>query len=167
MLSKNHFIPKMTLMLVAFLCVDINYAQGIKFKFDQLRENAKLSNLNISGILQDKMGFLWFSTDDGLNKYDGYSVTVFKHDDKDSTTLSSSRINCIWEDRDGNIWIGTDNGLNRYDIENERLTRYTSDPNDSTTIAHGYISAILEDHENNLWVAGYEGLSLFVEASES
>src|SRR5438046_546090 len=70
-----------------------------------------LSNNAVTCIYQDQYGFMWFGTRDGLNKYDGYTFTVFKNHLHDSTSLIDNRIVAISEDADNNLWIGTKKGV--------------------------------------------------------
>jgi ligand-binding sensor domain-containing protein len=65
-----------------------------------------LSQNAVSAIVQDRRGFMWFGTKDGLNRYDGYQFVVFRHDPFDSTSISDSEITTLFEDSRGRIWIG-------------------------------------------------------------
>ena len=72
-----------------------------------------LSQNQVSSILQDQQGFMWFGTLEGLNRFDGYEFTVYRHSDKDSTSLSNDFAGSVIEDHEGTIWVGTGRGLNR------------------------------------------------------
>lgn len=80
-----------------------------------------LSHNTVLSILQDRRGFLWIGTADGLNRYDGYEVEIYRHDPRDSTSLSDNTIRPLAEGPDGTLWIGTPNGLNRYDPASGRF----------------------------------------------
>ncbi|MBK9759225.1 MAG: hypothetical protein IPO90_04425 [Flavobacteriales bacterium] len=70
----------------------------------------------VRAILQDRTGYLWFATKDGLARSDGYGYTVFRHDARDSTSICANHISALYEDRAGDLWIGTDAGaVDRYD----------------------------------------------------
>ena len=78
-----------------------------------------------SAILQDRQGFLWFGTEDGLNRYDGYSFTVFKPIRDNPNSLTHNQITALLEDRDGLLWIGTSGGgLDRFDPKQNRFDHY-------------------------------------------
>ena len=95
-------------------------AQTRQIQFEHLSVKEGLSATTVLSILPDSRGFLWIGTYDGLNRYDGYSFTTFKHNANDSTTLSGNKIRAISEDSSGFIWIGTwSSGLNKYDREKE------------------------------------------------
>ncbi len=91
------------------------YSQTPSLKFAHLRVQAGLSDNRIESILQDSRGFMWFGTNNGLNKYDGYQFTIFKNDPALPTSLSANRILDIIEDKQGMLWIATNSGLNSFD----------------------------------------------------
>ncbi|MCH7772633.1 MAG: histidine kinase, partial [Bacteroidetes bacterium] len=94
------------------------YAQTGDVKFDRISIEQGLSQSSVYAIIQDKTGFMWFGTTDGLNKFDGYDFTLYKHDPQNQNSLSNSRITSICESSDTDtdvIWIGTIDGLNRFE----------------------------------------------------
>ena len=80
-------------------------ADGREIRFEHLTVEQGLSSNGVFAIFQDSRGFMWFGTDDGLDKYDGYSFTVYKHDPLDSNSISTNNIPYIYEDRSGTIWL--------------------------------------------------------------
>ena len=95
-----------------------------QFKYEVLNNTHGLSQGYVFDILQDREGFLWFTTKDGLNRYDGYQFKVFSHDAYDSTSISDNSCISLFEDRYGRIWIGTEaNGISVYDKETDRFFR--------------------------------------------
>jgi ligand-binding sensor domain-containing protein/DNA-binding CsgD family transcriptional regulator len=104
-------------------------------------------------ILQDSKGFLWFGTQDGLNKYDGYNFTIYKPDPDAPHSLGHYNVNALYEDDSGMIWIGTDmGGLNRYDPREDRFYRYK--PADG--IKGRPIQAIYQDAGGTLWFSALD-----------
>ena len=81
-------------------------AQNENLHFEHIGIEEGLSNDNVTAILQDSKGYIWFGTMDGLNKYDGYSFTKYQFDPFDSNSLSQNFIYTIWEDKYGSIWVG-------------------------------------------------------------
>ena len=90
-------------------------------RFDHISIEQGLSQSSVRVIFQDSRGFMWFGTEDGLNRYDGYNFKTFKPDPDVPASLSDRYITAILEDHEGYIWIGTRlGGLNRYDPRTER-----------------------------------------------
>jgi len=124
---------------------------NIKFEHITIREG--LSQSSVRCFLQDRKGFMWFATVDGLNKYDGYSFKVSKPDPSDANSLSSPFLRGIIEDRSGIIWISTNGGgLNKLDPLTERFTRYQNDPHDPTSLSYNYVWVVYEDRSGRLWI---------------
>ena len=122
-------------------------------RFEHLSIEHGLSQSSVYSILQDRKGFMWFATADGLNRYDGYGFKVFRHHPKDPGSLSSSFIRTLFEDANGILWIGTQGGgLNRFDRQTERFVHYRHEPENSRSLSHNDIRAIYEDRDGVLWV---------------
>ena len=120
-------------------------------KFTHLTTNDGLSQGYVVDILQDRRGFMWFATRDGLNRYDGYTFVVYKHDPNDPGSLSSNFIQDLMEDDHGNLWVATNTGVNRFDPATERFTRYLHDPNNPDTLGGASVKSIAEDSRGYLW----------------
>ncbi len=151
-----------------------NPARGIKFERIGLEQG--LSQSTVYCILQDHQGFMWFGTQAGLSKYDGYSFTAYQHDVFDSTSLSgnvvttffhnsknlhslsSDSVLAICEDRFGTLWVGTwGGGLNKFDRDQEKFTRFVHDPKNPHSLGSNRINVIYEDRYGVLWVGTYGG----------
>lgn len=129
------------------------YSQDTYFKFDRITTESGLPQEHIFCILQDREGFLWFGTEMGLVRYDGYNFRVFRHDPNDPHSISSNIIKAIHEDENGTLWIGTDGGgLCRFDTEQEVFTTYKNRPDDPGSLSGNRVYAISEDKAGNLWV---------------
>lgn len=87
-----------------------------------------LSNNAIRSIYQDRKGFIWFGTYDGLNRYDGYGFKIFRNHFNDTTSLVDNSIHAVQEDLAGNIWIGTNQGLSIYHTATERFAPFSYQP---------------------------------------
>ena len=123
-------------------------------RFDHYNSEDGLSQDSVFDILQDSKGFLWFATQDGLNRFDGYTFTIYKHNIRDENSLTGNFIRCIHEDKAGNLWIGTYNdGLNRFDPETETFTRYQNNPDNPYSISSVEVLDIVEDSTGALWFA--------------
>jgi two-component system sensor histidine kinase ChiS len=143
--------------------------QKNKITFDHISVEQGLSQVTVNCMLQDRKGFMWFGTEDGLNRYDGYSFKVYRHDTEDHKSLGSSTIKALHEDSTGMIWIGTDGGgLNKFDPVTEQFTRYQNDPDDPHSLSSDSVWEICEDRNGKLWIGTYwgGGLDTFDRATE-
>jgi ligand-binding sensor domain-containing protein/signal transduction histidine kinase len=121
-----------------------------------------LSQSDVRAIAQDRQGFMWFGTwRGGLNRYDGYTFKVYKHDAKDERSLGDDGIRKLYVDRDGVLWVGTNEGVDRYDRETDSFIHYDHHADDATRLPHFFY----EDKSGVLWLTSAGGLSRFDQAS--
>ena len=121
--------------------------------FQQLGLNEGLSQSTISHLFQDREGFMWVSTQDGLNRYDGYNFQVYRHRSFDSSSLPSGEVISVFQQRDGTIWVSTTKGIARLDLDGTHFTRF---PHPSLTFNRIGQSnpGFLEDSAGHLWIFG-------------
>jgi len=139
------------------LFVPVSLDPTSTIRFDRITGEDGLSQNVVLAIAQDHRGFMWFGTEDGLNKYDGYQFTVYKQKPEDPTTLSDNFVSVIYQDRMGVLWIGTRNGLNRLDSSTGTFTRYEHDPEDAESIGGTWVVSLCEDHDGVLWIGTDDG----------
>jgi two-component sensor histidine kinase/ligand-binding sensor domain-containing protein len=134
-----------------------------EIEFNHLPIHRGLSQSIVKGIMQDRRGFIWFATEDGLNKFDAYDIRVMRNDPKNDKTLSYNDITAICQDGSGIIWCGTFNGgLNGLDPVSGKITRYLAEPENEDWLASNNISSILEDKSgNNIWIGTEGGLARY------
>jgi len=143
--------------IAALLCLPGSLsAQSRIIHFDHLSIEQGLSQANVNCILQDRRGFMWFGTQDGLNRYDGYVFTVFRHEPLDSSSLSQNWVSACLEDHRGALWVGTRGGLDRFDPTSETFRHFPHDPSQAQGLSNDRVRSIYEDRQANLWV-GAEG----------
>lgn len=151
------------LILALFYCKDL-YAQTLSgkqnVKFTHISTGDGLSQSTVTHIIKDKYGFMWFGTEDGLNKYDGYRFTIYRKNLNDKKSIAGNSISALYEDKAGNIWIGTKEGLSRYNRTNDTFINYYSDPADPNTLTNASINTICEGDNGNIWVGTYMNLNL-------
>ena len=135
------------LSFLTYLFIQIGFAQipPDQMRFDHLSSIEGLSAGNVTCILQDHLGYIWIGTTDGLNRFDGYSVTSFFKDPSDSNSLSGNEIRCLFEDHRGIIWIGASLGLNTFDQDSYRIQRFVPPAGNFPPISAWDIRAICED----------------------
>ena len=126
---------------------------GQRIEFERISIEQGLSQSVVTSILQDSKGFIWLGTQDGLNRYDGYEFTTFKHDPEDPDSLSDNFILSILEDPSGILWLGTNaGGLNRFDPQTERFAHYQHDPHDSHSLANNTLQSMHQDQQGVIWI---------------
>ncbi len=132
-------------------------AQPRGIRFDRLSIEDGLSQAGVFSILQDRAGFIWLGTRDGLNRYDGYEFVIYKHDPRDPASLPGSSIRALLEDDSKDLWVGTENGgLARWHHASDTFTRYRHDPADPTSLSGDRIRAIHRDRTGHLWVGTFD-----------
>ena len=151
------------LLLLSVFIKQEMHAQFADMKFEHLTLDKGLSNNRVQCILRDSKGYLWIGTTNGLNKFDGLKITVYKNDQFQSNSLSNNSIQCIFEDQLNNLWIGTYNGLNLFDRKKETFKRYISSIKDNTVENETFnrdnnIFSIIEDKSGNIWCSTENGL---------
>ena len=146
-------------LVLLILCLPLcSFPQPVTIKFSHLSTNNGLSQSNVTCILQDRAGFLWFGTQNGLNRWDGYQFTIFRNDPKDSTSLSNNYIRCLTEDTLGNIWIGTwGGGINCLNQNKYSFSHFGHDPRRPNSLSDNFVNCVTLDHAGHLWVGTESG----------
>jgi serine phosphatase RsbU (regulator of sigma subunit)/ligand-binding sensor domain-containing protein len=158
LLKTSLFASVFSLVLIG---VDTN-GQENRIRFEELSIEEGLSQTIVYSIAQDNEGFMWFATEDGLNRYDGYHFTVIRHDPEDTSSLGYNHLLALKVDSRGILWVGTFlKGLDRYDKNNDSFTHYRSDINDPSTISNDMVRCIHEDSNGDIWVGTDDGLNRF------
>lgn len=146
------------IFLVVFFSTTFIISQSTnsnKVNFSKLSIQDGLSNMYVNSIVQDKYGFMWFGTNDGLNRYDGKNIKVYKNDKVVQNSLSNNVIIKLFEDSRGNLWIATTNGLNRYNRKNDSFDIFNIKAN-TKKISRKYSNAIMdikESKKGNIYIA--------------
>ena len=150
--QKGNFLRKTALLINILFLHSVIFSQD-RLNFEFIGGNKGLSENIVNDIVQDQKGFIWIATNDGLNRYDGYSMQHFRYDPLDPNSLSSNILECLYVDKEGMLWIGTsEGGVNRYDPTNSTFTRFTNDPRDEYSISQGMVDDITEDIDGNIWI---------------
>ena len=132
------------------------FPQNPNLRFEHLTIKQGLSHNFVMSVMQDRKGYLWFGTGNGLDKYDGYRFTRYKFDPQDTTSLPKNQVTALWEDKDGMIWIGTTEGTCFFNPRTEKFTRLSKTP--ENPFAFNYAQSFNQDADGNLWVGGsFEG----------
>ncbi len=130
---------------------------SLPLRLESLTINDGLSQGYVSSIVQDKKGFMWFATSDGLNKYDGYTFTVYHHNPNDTTSIASDNLSFVFEDSKERLWIGTrNNGMDLFDREHGVFTHFRH--TGANSLRSNDIYEITEDHTGVLWIRTNQGV---------
>ena len=144
-----------------FLFVIVAAAQPDNINFTALTTKDGLSSNTVNAILKDKYGFLWFGTEDGLDKFDGNHFTVYRHKPGDTTSLQANEILSLHEDKGGNLWVGTSGGsVSLYDRKKDAFITFPANRG-ANSIGNNVIRDICSDQQGNIWIAHYNGVNRF------
>ncbi|MCR8557696.1 response regulator [Mucilaginibacter sp. BJC16-A38] len=127
-----------------------SFAQISDVRFRHISNEQGLSNSTINCIFQDSRGFIWFGTRDGLNRYDGVNVAIYKNKPNDNASISDNFIRCIYEDASHKIWVGTSYGLNCFNPVTNSFTNYKHDKANANSISSDIVSTVYAIDANNL-----------------
>ena len=137
-------------------------AQSGGVHFGRLSIEQGLSQVTVYSIFQDRTGFMWFGTEDGLNRYDGYTFRIYKRDPEDPLSLGANTIRVIYEDRAERLWVGTEGGgLEYFDRSTGRFIHYRHNPDDPNSLSQDTVTAIYEAPDGVLWIGTDQGLNRF------
>lgn len=137
--------------------VSLPISDGHDLRFTRLLRSQGLSQQRVTHIVQDDRGFLWFGTQNGLNRYDGYHFRVFKHDAADPRSPCGFDVPALFKDVAGSLWIGCDGSVDRYEAATESFVHYPIE-NPATETPIGSVAHISQDHAGLLWLSTASGL---------
>ncbi len=129
-------------------------------KFQKILIEDGLSQSSVSCIAQDSLGFMWFGTQDGLNRYDGVRFQVYRSEAGNPASLAGNNIQSIAVDPSGSLWIGTwSNGVSHFDYSRQQFINYANDPRDSTSLSNNRVTSVLRDKNGDIWIGTLYGLN--------
>jgi diguanylate cyclase (GGDEF)-like protein len=158
--------PALAAFLVLFSAPSLFPQENLRFRGYDIEHG--LSQNSVYAILQDRRGFMWFATQDGLNRFDGYRFRVFHPRPGDRASLSNGFVTALAEDNRGYLWVGTDTGnLNRYDPTTETFRVFQPVRDIRAREARPVITSILAEKQGRLWVGTSKGLARLDPSSET
>jgi len=141
------------LNVLFFLLSKQLFPQTTDMKFQHLNTEHGLSFNAVTDIIQDSLGFMWFGTWRGFNKYDGYTFTVYKHDPDDPYSLSHNWIFDLCLDDSGYFWLATNGGgLEKFDPQTERFYHFKHDPANHNSLSHNMVTVLCKDSDGIIWL---------------
>ncbi|MEQ1606561.1 MAG: two-component regulator propeller domain-containing protein [Pyrinomonadaceae bacterium] len=129
--------------------------------FERYSEDDGLSQNTVTAIREDRKGFLWVGTINGLNRFDGYRFAVYKSDPREPHSIANNYITAIIETRSGVLWVGTNKGLSRFDPSIDGFRSFTNDANDPNSLGNDEVRTLYEDRAGDLWVGTEGGIHKF------
>ncbi|MBB6003448.1 hybrid sensor histidine kinase/response regulator transcription factor [Arcicella rosea] len=141
-------------IIVLLLMCQQAIGQQKDYNFINLDSKNGMSSNTVNAILKDKYGFMWFGTEDGLNRFDGINFTVYRHTESEPTSVGRGTVMALQEDKDGNLWVGTTVTLSLYNRNLNNFTNYDFSP-------YGWIRSLYAEQSGNIWVGTYTGLYYF------
>ncbi|MBI4851378.1 MAG: response regulator [Acidobacteria bacterium] len=148
-------------MVISLIFFSNTFAQESNINFTHYQADQGLSDNGVNYITQDKEGFIWIATEEGLNRFDGYRFKIYRNDPKDPKSLPGDYVNALCVSRSGTVWVGTSKGLARYNPETDNFTIYRHNPKILKSIGNDKVNAIYEDKFGVLWIGTSKGLNKF------
>jgi two-component system, sensor histidine kinase and response regulator len=165
-ISNSRFLRKSKVYILfgfIFIAIAVDLlAHNNNIKLNNISIEDGLSQSSVNCILQDSQGFMWFGTQDGLNRYDGYNFVTYKYTPNDPNCLMDNNVLSISEDKNGFIWIGTwGGGLDRFDPRTQQFKNYHILPDNHNSLTANRINVIHIDKQDKLWIGTFNGLNKF------
>jgi ligand-binding sensor domain-containing protein/signal transduction histidine kinase len=160
--STPAYLPALLRMacgvLLACLCSAALASGPRSLRFERIGLDEGLSQESVLAILQDRDGFMWFGTQAGLNRFDGYRNQVFRNDPNDPSSLADNYVQAAYEDGQGRLWFGTRGGLVRFDPATRKFVRHPLLATSERNARNSAVTAIVGDGADGLWVGTSDGL---------
>jgi len=155
------FLRRAALLLCCLLCAGSQAAPTRSLRFEHLSVEHGLAQESVLAIVQDRDGFMWFGSQGGLSRYDGYRMTNYRNRTNAPGSLADNWVRVLHVDHAGKLWIGTDGGLDRFDPSTQGFTHFL--PAEAAKRGNGnrHVRAIVGDGEQGLWLATSDGLQHF------
>jgi ligand-binding sensor domain-containing protein len=154
---NRSFLPVLFLSFLVLLAGLATAQPAMPLTFRTLTAEQGLSENSVYSMAQDRRGFLWLGTQDGLNRYDGSTFKVFRNDPQQIGSLSSNFILALAVDAQGALWIGTGGGgLNRFDPVTGKFRVFKHQEGQPGTLTDDFVRTVFCDQAGTIW-AGTEG----------
>lgn len=156
------------ILLLAAIIIAVNISTVLahtNINFRSITNEDGLSQATVETMIQDKQGYIWIGTNDGLNRYNGYDFKVYRHEEDNKDTIANNYIVDIQEDKKGNIWVGTANGLSKIDAMDDSITNYSTSK-ESGNLSNYNIGDILVSKSGDIYVGTSDGLNIYNEKKD-
>lgn len=156
-------IRKIIAIVLISIILEINTLEVLAYtdiNFRSLTNEDGLSQATVETMIQDKQGYVWVGTNDGLNRYNGYDFKVYRHEEEVKNSIANNYIVDIQEDGEGNIWVGTANGLSKINSENDSIKNYNVGE-ENGNLSHYNIGDILVTKSGDIYIGTSDGLNVY------
>ena len=159
---RSALLPMLLPILLLLVCAGYpaasQAAPARTLRFEHLSVEQGLAQESVLAVAQDADGFMWFGSQAGLSRYDGYRITTWRNAVGDARSLANNWVRVLHVDRSGQLWIGTDGGLDRYDRATRSFIHYA--PVEASARGNGnrHVRAIVGDGKQGLWIGTGDGL---------
>lgn len=160
------FFLSYSLTVVAQTGKDTSVFPYQNLRFDNLTLKDGLSSKDIAFIYQDRRGLIWIGTKDGLNRFDGINIKIYRKSQK-GNSLPDNRLNSIIEETDGTFWIATQGGISHFNPFSETFENFVHDPKNPKSLSNNWDCNIFKDSKSRIWVMNNDGLHLFDRQSKN
>ena len=151
----------MRILIINFFLLLAIVLNGLNYVFEKITTEDGLSQNDINCIFQDRNGFMWFATNDGLNRYDGYNFKKFRFDPETHEGISSNLVFTMDEDPYGNLWLGTsDEGICKLDLKTEKFTVYKNTEENPYFLSSNHITNLVAANDGRIWAATPKGIDV-------
>lgn len=151
--------PRLYIIALLFLLTTCVNAQFARFKHITVEEG--LTQNSVVSMLQDKKGFIWLGTYNGLNRYDGIRITNFNANPDDSSAIFNGSIRCLYNDEENNLWGGTTGGFFKMELATGKITNFKFDSLNKNCISSDVINVIAEYETGKLYIGTNDGLNVY------
>lgn len=151
----------LAVLLCGLLAPASQAAPARTLRFQHLSVEHGLAQESVLSVVQDAEGFMWFGTQAGLSRFDGYKVVTYRNNVSDPRSLAHNWVKVLHVDRRGRLWVGTDGGLDRFDPVTQSFVHYVPSEPGRRGNGNRRIMAIVDDGKDGLWIASYDGLQHF------
>ena len=162
MFRVKHFLLRLLIIFMPAV-PGMSFGQSNPSSFQHLTIENGLSDNRINCVIEDAEGFIWIGTDDGLNKFNGYSSKIFRHS-ADSFSVCSNTIHCAFKDNTNRLWFGG-NGLMVCNPVTGKFISYLHDADNTNGLTNNDITAICQDEHGRMWIGTRQGLFSFDEST--
>jgi len=154
--------------LCGILLPGVSASQSQTIRVQRLSQESGLSNNVVGSIMQDKDGFIWLATRDGLNRYDGFNFKVYRPRLNDCRSYSQHVFNDAHIDRSGLMWVDAACGLHQYDLTtNSIVATHNYNPQSELGLSHQKVQSIFEDRQGQIWIGSNYGINKFIRSTST